>query len=717
MDEPTSALSPAEAERLFGIVRQLARDGRRDRLHHAPDGRGLRARRPGDGAARRRGMRRRTGGGGEPDAADHGDGRARAGRRGAGRGAATPGRVGAGGRGADADRSARGRDAARRRRRELRGPRGRDPGDRRPARRRPDRDPGDDLSASRQASAGRGPARRRAGRRSRARADAMRARHRVRDRGPQARRASSSTSRSAPTSPCRSQDRLARLGLVRRPARGRAGAGRGASGSAIRCTGTEQAVGGLSGGNQQKVVLGKWLATRPRVLLLDEPTRGIDVGAKQEIYELIERLAAEGLAIVVVSSEMPELLLLVGPDAGDVRRAGRPARSIAARRRRSGSCELAAPGAARARGVRACCGCSRAPSSTGALAVMFAGRRARSRRTPRRAATSSCRYGNLRRRPAPGVDHRPRRHRHDARHPDRRHRPVGRLGAGVRLGDLRHAADPAGLDRRRPSWACRAWRSWRSPSVFALVRFVRHGLAKARAWRVGAGRSWPLRPLARPPAARRRRAGRGVGARLVGRRRRCRTKFGVLGVLLVAPCVGLLVGAINGVDHRLRAAAALHRHAGDDGERAGRRPADGRPGQRRPAGLHRRRTRPPTFDVAAQHGLRHPARAGPVLPRARSRYSPCPALHDRSAAMSMRSAATRRRRGSRASSRPGQDRDLCALRPARRRSPACSSWRSTGRASRTPAAGSSSTPSPPWSIGGTSLMGGAAASPAPSSAC
>jgi ribose transport system ATP-binding protein len=79
---------------------------------------------------------------------------------------------------------------------------------------------------------------------------------------------------------------------------------------AVRCTGSDQVVSTLSGGNQQKVVIGKWLATQPRVLLLDEPTRGIDVGAKQEIYQLIFKLAAEGLAIVVVSSELPELLLL-----------------------------------------------------------------------------------------------------------------------------------------------------------------------------------------------------------------------------------------------------------------------------------------------------------------------------------------------------------------------------------------------------------------------
>jgi ribose transport system ATP-binding protein len=79
---------------------------------------------------------------------------------------------------------------------------------------------------------------------------------------------------------------------------------------AVRCSGVDQIVATLSGGNQQKVAIGKWLATVPRVLLLDEPTRGIDVGAKQEIYQLIFGLAAEGLGILVVTSEMPELLLL-----------------------------------------------------------------------------------------------------------------------------------------------------------------------------------------------------------------------------------------------------------------------------------------------------------------------------------------------------------------------------------------------------------------------
>ena len=67
-------------------------------------------------------------------------------------------------------------------------------------------------------------------------------------------------------------------------------------------------VSALSGGNQQKVVLGKCLASKPEILLLDEPTRGVDIGAKAEIYKIINDLAGEGLSILVVSSEMTELL-------------------------------------------------------------------------------------------------------------------------------------------------------------------------------------------------------------------------------------------------------------------------------------------------------------------------------------------------------------------------------------------------------------------------
>jgi rhamnose transport system ATP-binding protein len=64
----------------------------------------------------------------------------------------------------------------------------------------------------------------------------------------------------------------------------------------------------LSGGNQQKIVLGKWLANKPRLLILDEPTRGIDVGAKAEIHRLMGELAREGVAILMISSELPEVL-------------------------------------------------------------------------------------------------------------------------------------------------------------------------------------------------------------------------------------------------------------------------------------------------------------------------------------------------------------------------------------------------------------------------
>lgn len=75
-----------------------------------------------------------------------------------------------------------------------------------------------------------------------------------------------------------------------------------------RCTSSEELVGALSGGNQQKVILGKWLERQPDVFLMDEPTRGIDVGAKYEIYQLIVRMAKEGKTILMVSSEMPEIL-------------------------------------------------------------------------------------------------------------------------------------------------------------------------------------------------------------------------------------------------------------------------------------------------------------------------------------------------------------------------------------------------------------------------
>jgi ribose transport system ATP-binding protein len=76
----------------------------------------------------------------------------------------------------------------------------------------------------------------------------------------------------------------------------------------IKTSSETQLAKNLSGGNQQKIVLAKWLATKPKILMLDEPTRGIDINAKNEIYKLILQLADEGLGIIVVSSELPEIL-------------------------------------------------------------------------------------------------------------------------------------------------------------------------------------------------------------------------------------------------------------------------------------------------------------------------------------------------------------------------------------------------------------------------
>ena len=76
----------------------------------------------------------------------------------------------------------------------------------------------------------------------------------------------------------------------------------------IRCFGPGHECNNLSGGNQQKVVFAKWVYTNPKILILDEPTRGVDIGAKKEIYNIINELAAKGVAIIMVSSELPEVL-------------------------------------------------------------------------------------------------------------------------------------------------------------------------------------------------------------------------------------------------------------------------------------------------------------------------------------------------------------------------------------------------------------------------
>ena len=96
----------------------------------------------------------------------------------------------------------------------------------------------------------------------------------------------------------------------------------------IRMAGPEQLVANLSGGNQQKVVLARWLALRPRVLIVDEPTRGIDVGAKVEVHNLLFEMARSGIAVIAISSELPEVLAISdrivtmreGRVTGDIRR-------------------------------------------------------------------------------------------------------------------------------------------------------------------------------------------------------------------------------------------------------------------------------------------------------------------------------------------------------------------------------------------------------------
>ena len=89
---------------------------------------------------------------------------------------------------------------------------------------------------------------------------------------------------------------------------------------AVRTDGTDLPAGSLSGGNQQKLVIGKWLMMAPRILLLNDPTRGIDVGTKQEIYQLLRELADAGAAILFYSTDYDELDRLLRPRARDVRR-------------------------------------------------------------------------------------------------------------------------------------------------------------------------------------------------------------------------------------------------------------------------------------------------------------------------------------------------------------------------------------------------------------
>jgi ABC-type sugar transport system ATPase subunit len=97
------------------------------------------------------------------------------------------------------------------------------------------------------------------------------------------------------------------MGIVRR-AEERSIAERFIDALQIRTPSMEQKVINLSGGNQQKVVLAKWLSLEPKILLVDEPTRGVDVGAKAEVHHLLNQLAQRGVAILMISSELPEII-------------------------------------------------------------------------------------------------------------------------------------------------------------------------------------------------------------------------------------------------------------------------------------------------------------------------------------------------------------------------------------------------------------------------
>ena len=103
------------------------------------------------------------------------------------------------------------------------------------------------------------------------------------------------------------RNKLSKLGFIRSSSENKA-AQVWASRLQLKTNALDTLTGTLSGGNQQKVVLGKWLATDPRVLIIDEPTRGIDVGTKAEVHRLLSELAGRGIGVLMISSELPEVL-------------------------------------------------------------------------------------------------------------------------------------------------------------------------------------------------------------------------------------------------------------------------------------------------------------------------------------------------------------------------------------------------------------------------
>ena len=132
---------------------------------------------------------------------------------------------------------------------------------------------------------------------------------------------------------------LSRLGVLSLPPGAAAGARPMSRGSRSRRRSIDQKATFLSGGNQQRVVIAKWLATKPKLLIVDEPTRGVDVGAKAEIHALLCDLAQQGMAIMMISSDLPEMLAM--SDRVLVMHQGRIVADLPApQRRRRRSCTM-----------------------------------------------------------------------------------------------------------------------------------------------------------------------------------------------------------------------------------------------------------------------------------------------------------------------------------------------------------------------------------------
>ena len=310
----------------------------------------------------------------------------------------------------------------------------------------------------------------------------------------------------------------------------------------VRCSGIDQIVATLSGGNQQKVAIGKWLATAPRVLLLDEPTRGIDVGAKQEIYQLIFGLAAEGLAIVVVTSEMPELLLL--SDRVLVMCEGRQTGMLSgAEATQEAIMRLAAPGMSEPLGVMSILRLlSRTKLYWGLAIICLIGALASPHTSSGRNIFLS--FNNLT----------------DVL---RQVSITGLVATGMTLVILLGGIDLSvgsvmgfstiicAMLLTQPGWTPAAIMAVPAAAIAAglgvgfLARFVFHGLARGRDVDAGRRNEIVLGPWrgVRIPAL----LGLVCGAlAAVATASQVSTKFGVLAVLLVTPCVALALGAING---------------------------------------------------------------------------------------------------------------------------------------------------------------------------